>query len=296
MNSPLPTRTAAALFAIVVLTWGTSWPVTKLIVQSIPPLWATAFRCMIAAAALLPLLWLQGKLIIPCRRDLPVVLSIALLHMVAFATLVAAGLRFVPAGKAIVLGYTTPLWVAIGASIFLGERITKWRVIGIAAGLAGLGVIFNPLSFDWGDRGAIIGCGLILLAAFCWAVNIVYVRTHRWIATPFQLLLWEVIIAGATLSTLAASLEGWPRITWDMRLLGLLLYSGLCGTALAYWAMVLVNRSLPAMTTSLGVLATPIVGILSAAVVLGEPITASLLIAVGLVTGGIAIGTLQAKP
>jgi drug/metabolite transporter (DMT)-like permease len=138
MAGGLSSRSAAVLLAAVVLSWGTNWPATKMIVQDVRPLWATALRCMVAAAALAPLLWAQGDFIIPRRGDLPVVFCTSILHLVAFSSLVAAGLQFVPAGRAIVLGYTTPLWVAIGAAMFLSEEITRRRAIGIGCGLAGL--------------------------------------------------------------------------------------------------------------------------------------------------------------
>ena len=54
------------------------------------------------------------------------------------------------------------------------------RRAGLLLGLAGLILIFNPLAFDWSDRAAIFGNALVLLAALCWAANIVYVRAHRW--------------------------------------------------------------------------------------------------------------------
>src|SRR5438034_4944530 len=172
MASGLSSRSAAVLLAGVVLAWGTNWPVTKMIVQDVPPLWATALRCMIAAATLAPMLWAQGQLIVPKRGDLPVVFCTSILHLVAFSALVAAGLQFVPAGRAIVLGYTTPLWVAIGARILLSEEVTKRRAVGICSGLAGLAVIFNPRTLEWGDRNALIGSGLILLSEGCWAATI----------------------------------------------------------------------------------------------------------------------------
>src|SRR5258708_31692630 len=98
--------------------------------------------------------------------------------MVAFCAVVATGLQFVRAGRAIVLGYTTPIWVAFGARIYLAEHITRWRAIGIAFGLAGLPVIFNPGSLDWSDRNALVGGRPIGLPAFCWAPHIVYIRAH----------------------------------------------------------------------------------------------------------------------
>lgn len=291
MEPSLSPRSAIALLAVIALAWGTNYPVTKMIVHDIPPLWSTALRCAIAAAVLAPLLWWQGDFIIPKRGDLPVVLSTSLLHMVAFSALIAAELQFVPANRAIVLGYSTPIWVAIGARIFLSERITRRRALGIGTGLAGLAVIFNPAALDWSDRGDLLGSGLILLAAFCWAANIVYVRAHRWISTPFQLVFWQVLLAAGVLSTLAWLREGTLHVSWSPRLAGLLLYSAIICTALAHWAMAVVNRSLPAVTTSLGLLATPVLGIVSAAVVLHEPLGPSLFLAVALIIGGIAIGT-----
>jgi drug/metabolite transporter (DMT)-like permease len=290
MTGGLSTRNAVGLLALVVFAWGTNWPVTRTIVHEVPPLWSTAIRCMIAAAGLAPLLWAQGDFIIPKRGDIPVVLCTSILHMVAFSALVAAGLQFVPAGRAIVLGYTTPLWVAIGASIFLSEAITARRAIGIGFGLASLAVIFNPATLNWDDRNALSGSGLILIAAFCWAGNIVYVRAHKWISTPFQLVFWQVLLAAALLSVIAWLTEGAPHIVWTTRLAALMLYSGIVSTAFANWAMTMVNRSLPAVTTSLCLLATPLLGIVSATVFLGEPLEPSLFLAMTLIIGGIALG------
>jgi drug/metabolite transporter (DMT)-like permease len=241
-----------------VLAWGTNWSVTQRIVETVPPLWTTAIRCWIAAAALLPMLWVQGALVVPKRGDVPVILSIALLHMSAFSTLAAAGQQFIPASKAIVLGYTTPLWVAIGAPLILGEALTRWRLAGIALSFAGIGIIFNPSSFDWSDRRPIVGSGLVMLASACWAASIIYVRSHKWIATPFQLLFWQVLVAAFVLSGTALAVEGWSSFVCSTWLLLLFLYGGLVGTAVAYWAMSMVNKSLPAITTSLGVLLTPL--------------------------------------
>jgi drug/metabolite transporter (DMT)-like permease len=292
MTGGLSTRHAAGLLALVVFAWGTNWPVTKLIVHEVTPLWSTAIRCMIAAVALAPLLWAQGDFIIPKRGDMPVVRCTSILHVVAFSALVAAGVQVVPAGRAIVLGYTTPFWVAIGASIFLSEAITGRPAIGIGFGLAGLAVIFNPATLNGSDRNALHGSGLILVAAFCWAGNIVYVRAHKWISTPFQLVFWQLLLAAALLSVLAALTEGAPYIAWTPRLAMLLLYSGIVSMAFAHWAMTMVNRSLPAVTTSLCLLTTPLLGIVSATVFLGEPLEPSLFLAVTLIIGGIALGAI----
>lgn len=287
----LPRRSALALFSVVIVAWGLNWSVTQVLVESVPPLWTTSIRCWIAAVVLLPILWYRRQLIVPPRADLPVVLSISLLHMVAFSTLAAAGQQFVPASQAIVLGYTTPVWVAIAAPLVLRESVTRWRIAGIALSIAGLGFIFNPTAFDWSDKQTVIGCVLVLLAAFCWASSIIIVRSHQWHATPFQLLLWQVLLAALVLSSLAIAVEGPPSFQWSPKLCLLFLYGGAIGTALAYWAMSVINQRVPAITTSLGVLATPLVGIACAALILRESISGSLVLAAVFVVSGVALGT-----
>ncbi|MDP3768062.1 MAG: EamA family transporter, partial [Dehalococcoidia bacterium] len=62
------------------------------------------------------------------------------------------------------------------------------------------------------------------------------------------------------------------------------------GVALGYWAVATAGRLLPAVTTSLGLLATPVVSIVVATVWLREAITPSLVAAVVLILGGVALG------
>jgi len=69
------------------------------------------------------------------------------------------------------------------------------------------------------------------------------------------------------------------------------LQGGLVGTVLAYWAMSMVNRALSAITTSLGVLMTPLVGMACASLLLGESVSLSLVLAALLIVGGVALGT-----
>jgi drug/metabolite transporter (DMT)-like permease len=295
MNHMLSRRAALFLFAVVVLAWGSNWMMTKTLVASVSPLWAVAIRSAIATAALLVVLLARGQLILPRRGDVSVILSVAVLHMGVFSALVAFGLQYVPAGRSIVLGYTTPLWVAPAAWLFLNEPVTRSRLAGIALGLAGLAMMFNPLAFDWSNHSALIGNGLLLLAALCWAANILYVRVHRWISTPFQLVFWQALLATLILSALALGIDGIPQIAWTPKLAGAFLYAGICGTALAHWAMVTVNRSLPSVTTSLGLLATPVIGVAMSAIFLGEPVSTSLVCAMAMIIGGIAIGTIPAR-
>ncbi len=292
----LPRRQALSLLVVVVLAWGFTWVVSKLLLQYMTPIWAVAARSVAGAAALLALGLALRRVAWPVKADIPVILSVGLLHMGAFAALVSLGLQYVPAGRSVVLAYTTPLWVIPAARVFLGEPIGRGRQLGLALGLLGLVVIFNPLSFDWRNREAVFGNGLVLLAALCWAANIVYVRAHRWVTPPFELAFWQALLASGVLAAVAWAAEGAPRVTWSPDLGWLLGYGGVFGIAVAYWAAVNVNRSLPAGVTSIGLLGVPVVGLLCSAVVLHEPLSAPLLLGMALIVAGIAAGVLDKTP
>jgi drug/metabolite transporter (DMT)-like permease len=279
----------------VVVAWGLTWPVNKVILKFLSPLWAVTLRTAIAAVALVAVAWLGGRLVRPPRGDLPVLLSITLLHIVGFSLLSSWGLVLVPAGRSVVLAYTTPLWVIPGAWLFLGERLTRRRAAGVAIGLLGLLTLFNPLGLDWGDHEVILGHLAIVAAAMLWAGSILHIRGHRWRSTPFVLLPWETMLATGILAVFALTLsDGLPEVTWTLPLILLVLYAGIPGSALAYWAVAMASRNLPAVTTSLGLLATPVVSVIASTVFLGEPLTPTLMVAVVLILGGVALGTAEA--
>ncbi|KGD90545.1 transporter [Achromobacter sp. RTa] len=294
-DAVLSRRNALLLLGVVVLAWGFTWVVNKLLLQYMTPIWAAAARSIAGTAALLALGLALRRVAWPVKADIPVILSVGLLHMGAFAALVSLGLQYVSAGRSVVLAYTTPLWVIPAAWLFLGESIGRARQAGLALGMLGLIVIFNPLAFDWHSRDALAGNGLILLAALCWAANIVYVRAHRWATPPFELAFWQALLASAVLSAAAYAAEGAPVVAWSADLAWLLGYAGIFGIAVAYWAAVTVNRALPAGVTSIGLLGVPVFGLLCSAVILQEPVGASLLAGMALIVGGIAAGVSECR-
>jgi drug/metabolite transporter (DMT)-like permease len=289
-------RTGVLLLVTVVLAWGGTWPVNKVLLESLSPFWLMALRSALAAVALFAISLGRGRLVWPPAADVPVLLSISLFHMVGFAVLGAWGLGRVPTGRSVVLAYTTPLWVTPGAVLFLGERLTARRALGVGIGLLGLIVLFNPLAFDWSSRDALLGHAAILLAAFLWAASILHIRGHRWQSTPFDLLPWEMLLATVILVPMAFATSAPPADGWSGAVVLLLLYAGIPGTALAYWATAMASRNLPAVTTSLGLLATPVVSVVIATLWLGETPTLSLVAAIVLILGGVAIGTTGALP
>ena len=129
-----------------------------------------------------------------------------------------------------------------------------------------------------------------------WAASILQIRGHRWQPTPFALVPWETLVAALVLVPVAFAFSGPPPTEWDVRPSALLLYAAVPGTALAYWATAVASRDLPALTTSLGFLGTPVVSMIVAAVWLGEPLAFSLVIAMLLILGAVAVGATGPAP
>ncbi len=289
VRQDLGARHASALLAFVVLAWGVNWTVNKALLGHVSPWWASASRSLLACVLLWAVCLARGLIVRPARADLPLILSVALLHMVAFSLLASLGLQHLPAGRSVVLAYTTPLWVLPAARLFLGEALGWRRVTALLAGLAALLVLLRPSAFDWHDPATLTGHGLILAAALCWAGCIVYGRAHRGTTTAFALLPWQILLATIVLTAVAWAIEGWPGLPAEAQFWGLLGYTSGIGTVLAYWAMNTVNRGLPASLTAMALLGVPLVGLLFASVMLNEPFELDLLLAALLIIAGVAL-------
>lgn len=285
---------AYPLLVCLIVIWGANWPVMKFALAGgyVTPFWFGAFRLLAGAACLIAFGAATGRLRLPPREDLPLVLSVSLLQMATFMTLVNLGLTYVDAGRSAILAYTTPLWVTPLAILVLGERLGRRKALGLAVGLSGVAVLFNPLALDWSDPDALTGNGLLMLAAFAWAFVILHVRGHRWRSGPFTLVPWQMLLAGSILAPLAFAVEGVPDWRWSPELWAVLVYNGPVATAFAFWVSVTVNRALPAITVSLSFLGVPVAGYAFSAAALGEPVTPSLVGGLVLIVAGMALVTL----
>ena len=283
------------LLGAVVVLWGANWPIMKVGLESISPLWFGGLRMAGGAAVLFALLAVLGRLRLPVRHDWPVVLSVGLLHMTLTTALMYFGLTYVEAGRAALLSYTTPLWVAPLAAPLLGETLGWRRVAGVAVGMSGLAALFNPLGFDWNDPHTVIGNGILTVSAMVWAVAILHVRKHKWHGTPLDLAPWQMAIAGVLLCGGAVVVEDAGAIQWSGWLGANLAYNGVVASAFCFWAMLTVMRSLPAVTTSTASLAIPVSGVLFSALALGEVLTPTLLGGLALIVTGVALVSLPGR-
>jgi drug/metabolite transporter (DMT)-like permease len=263
-------RNGYLLLAFTALSWGINFPVLKMGLGYSPPLLYTTLRMILGTLTMFMIARFMGILRMPHRSDMPVVFSVGILQNMGFITLVTMGMQFMPAGRAAILAYSSPIWVVPAAALFLGERFTLFRALGTGLGLAGLMSIFNPLAVDWHADGMMSGGGLIVLATLVWTAGLVHVRRHRWRGDVLSLIPWQLLSSVFLLVPLALLVEDASSIRWEPAFLVNIFFSGAIASGLCVAAQVGAIRSLPAVTMSLSSAAVPAVGLLSSAVILNE--------------------------
>lgn len=279
-----PVGRAWLLLAAIVVIWGSHWTVAKIGLQTMPPFTYAMLRLLLAFVVLAVLMGGTGRLRPPARGDLPIVVSYGILSIAAGITMMNVALPFVEAGRASILAYTLPLWVVPIVAIVSRVVPTRAEWTGLGIGLVGLVLLLNPAAIDWSSPQVLLGCLLLLLGAVAGAAALVHIRAHRWVGTPFDVQIWQVLVALVPMVPLAVLLEAdeWATVQWDLGTLLIILYSGALATAFAFWASQSIVRVLGPTTTSIGYLAVPVAGIVTGIVVLGE--TVSALDVIGLVT------------
>jgi drug/metabolite transporter (DMT)-like permease len=284
-----PSRPRAyGVLCLAVLCLATTWPVSKLALADATPIWFAASRAGLSALVSASLLLVIGRLHLPSRGDLPIVVSIAVLQLAGFFALTNLGLRYLPSGRAVVLAFTMTIWL-VPMALLVGERIGGWRLAGVVAGLAGVAVLCAPLARGGGDRHLLAGTAFLLLAALAWALAIFHARHHRWRRSPLELLPWQMALATLLLALLAALLEPDGCIGTAPGTLLAVLYIGAVAGPLATWASNSAARGLPMLVNSLGFLAVPAIGIAASSLWLGEALTPSLVLGAALILLGIAL-------
>ncbi|MEO5337399.1 MAG: DMT family transporter [Magnetospirillum sp. WYHS-4] len=287
-----PVRSAYLLLAAVILLWGANWPLMKIGLQSMTPLWFAAARALIGSACLFAWAAVAGRLAWPVRQDLPLLFSIAVLQIAAGLALIHWGLSFVDAGRSAILAYTFPLWVAPLAALVLKEPLSRPKAGGLALGMAGIILLFDPSAADFTGEHALLGHGLLLLAAMLWAVAVVHIRAHRWAGRPADLMPWQLLLGGLLLAGSAMAADGLPPVAWSPGFALVLAYNGAIASAFCFWAYTTVARRLPAMSTALGSLGVPVAGVATSFLVLGDSPAPATLAGLALISGGVALVSL----
>ena len=157
-------------------------------------------------------------------------------------------------------------------------------------------ILVEPWNLDWGRSEVVWGHLFLILAAIINAATAVHIRAHRWTMTPLQAIPWQLAAAAVILGGVGLATEGLPDISWTSQLVWVVVYQGVVATGIAFWAEVVVLRSLPTVSTNLTLMGVPVVGVIASAVLLGEVVTASLVVGLVLVLVGVAVNLLSGAP
>lgn len=177
-------------------------------------------RCLLGLVMLSPLIWLaDGPAILRTRR-LPQHIGRNLVHYVAQLGWFFA-LTLIPIGQVVAIEFTMPIWTALLAASFLGERLTIYKLSAIMLGLIGVLVIVRP------DAGAINPGQLIALgAAMGFGISIVLVKSLTRTEPTVSIIFWMLSIQAAAGLVPTLALWTWPSATiW-----GWIVVIAICGT------------------------------------------------------------------
>ena len=125
-----------------------------------------------------------------------------------FAWLMA--LTLIPVSQVVSIEFTMPIWTAIMAVTFLGERMGPWKIAAVALGLVGVVIIVRPFSGTVGS-GQLIALG----AALGFATGVILLKVLTRSETPVAILFWMMIIQSVIGLVPALMLWRWPSAhTW----------------------------------------------------------------------------------
>lgn len=290
------TRAYLLLIGLVVI-WGSHWVVVKVGLETIPPFTYGVLRLTGGIVVLAVLMAATGRLKRPARADWPIIASYGLLAVALGIAMMNLALPHIPAGRSSILAYTIPLWV-VPVMLFAAHVLpSRAEMVGLVLGLVGLILLLNPAAIEWGSEGALLGSLLLVVGAIGAAVALVHVRSHPWTGTPFDTQIWQLLVALLPMLVLVLVLERdrLGEIRWDLPTALAVLYSGPLATAFAFWASQMIVRSLGPLTTGIGYLGAPVVGVIAGIIVLGEVITLLDLAGVLVTSVGIAVVLLAGR-
>ena len=262
--------TAAALVpvAVLALVWGCNWPILKMGVSEIAPLTFRAFTLPFAALGLLAAAKLSGDSIRIPRPLWGKVFLLALFNITGWNGLLLFGLQQLPAGRSVILAFTMPIWTVLFSLALLHEPLSKRKVVGIALGVLGMGVLIGDdiRHLQRTPTAAL----LIIGAGVCWSLGTVLLRKWRLPVPQNSLSGWLMMVGWVPLAVLAPFFDSGPLNPPSATAWFALVYNMFLAGTLAHWAWFTLARTLPVAVSSMSSLPVPIVGVFSGMLLLGE--------------------------
>jgi drug/metabolite transporter (DMT)-like permease len=282
---------AVVLLVLCCFLWGLNQVAAKAALPEVPALWQAAVRS--TGAAILVWLWARSRGIALFERD--ATLAGGLLAGALFAAeffCIFIGLQFTTASRMVVFIYISPFVVALGMPLIArSERLAPWQVAGLVVAFAGVAWAFaegftRPAA---GPRQS-LGDGLGVIAGVLWGATTLAIRgSALGQASAEKTLFYQLAISGAML--LAAAVAAAAPLHLDVSPLawGSLVFQTVVVSFASYGVWFWLVRHYPATRLASFTMLTPVFGLVLGALLLGEPITRRLLVALATVAAGIVL-------
>lgn len=282
-----PAPVAYLLLAALSLFWGLNWPVMKVVLGEIPVLPFRALCLIGSGPLLLAIAALRGDSLALRRHEIGPLLLAALLNVTLWHLFSAYGVSLMPAGRASIIAYTMPAWAMLLGAVVLGEPFGMRGLLALVLGMGGVGALLLP------DLARIatapLGAMAMLAAAIGWAGGTVVMKRFRWSCSVTALTGWLTVLGGLPIIAAAMVVGPFPGLERvDAAGMAALAYVILLGMVFSQWAWFSVLGRLPVAIASIGSLAVPMIGVLSSAMLLHEPVGAAELVALVLVIAAFA--------
>lgn len=263
--------TRRQLWALVALTlmWGINWPMMKFSLREMSPLYFRALTMTGGALWLYAFFRWRGVRMRPQNAsEWRSIVWLGLPNMLGWHTLAIMGVKELASGRAAILGFTMPIWTVLFGMVFLGERPSRraWLACGAVAVAVGL-LLSHELAHL---SGRPVGVAWMLGAAMLWAAGTLMMRRLPCSLPVEALTVWMMALASLCLWVLAAVVEPLPRGTFSMPMWGSLAYGALINYGFAQIIWFGLARHLPPATSAMSVMAIPLIGTLSATLIVGE--------------------------
>ncbi|HPC74226.1 MAG TPA: EamA family transporter [Syntrophales bacterium] len=277
-----------ALWALagMALIWGYNWVIVKEALRFAGAFDFSALRSVFGSLCLFLLLLYRGQGLRP--RDVPMTLLLGLLTTTGSVGFSTWALESGAAGKTAVLVYTMPFWVLLLAWPILAERIRGLQWLAVLMAFSGLAVILEP----WRHAGTPMSKILAILGGLTWAGSAITLKIMRRRGTIdlVSLTAWQMFFGAVPLAIIAFAVHS-PPIQWTPYFTAALAYNIVFTSAIAHLLWFLALRELPAGMAGMGTLATPVIGVISASVELGERPSSSEIWGIVLVLSALALLT-----
>jgi drug/metabolite transporter (DMT)-like permease len=276
--------------AITSVGWGFNWPVTKYLLSELPPLTLRGVTGVIGALLLAAFALIRRENLGVTPGQWPRLVMAAFLNVTGWMVLMGLALLWLPASEAALIAYTMPVWASIIAWPVLGEQPTLLRTIGLVMAFAGLASIMGGNGIAASET-KLPGIIMALTGAFGFALGTVFSKKYPVHLPPITAAAWQigtgslpVAIAGLALET--THLEQVTTLGW-----GLLFFSTVGQFCIAYVSWFAALSRLPASVAAVGTMAVPVIGVVTSAIALHEPLGAGQIAALVLTLAAVVLAT-----